>query len=172
MCAEKEELDKWMNENSFSFDTFENFVEMEKNNQDVQQFVKNRIFTLATDMQEHSYNFNLKENRVKFQDNRFNFLGLGNQVEKHFLNFEDIYMKRKVLGKDYHFTIKVSMSNKVQIQERLVHDVFTMLGNVGGLYDFFYFALSFIFGLLSKKLFEVSQVTTLFEHSMADSNDA
>lgn len=64
------------------------------------------------------------------------------------------------------------MSNKVHIQQRLVHDVFTMLGNFGGLYELFSVVLGFIFGIFSKRLLDVSQITTLFEYSKADPNDA
>ena len=46
-----------------------------------------------------------------------------------------------------------------------------MLGNLGGLYDLFCHGLSFIFGLLSLRLLDVSQVTTLFKCYIVDSND-
>ena len=98
----------------------------------------------------------MKEVRTQFSDDRFYFLGLGSAVEKRFLNFEDIYSQKRVIGKNYHFGIKVSMSYKVQIQQRLVQDVFTMFGSVGGLYEFFCLPLGFIFGLLSSRLLDVS----------------
>ena len=96
---------------------------------------------------------NLEETRVKFYDNRFNFLGLGGEVEKRYLNFGETFSERRVIGRNYHFGIKVSMSNSVRIQHRIVQDVFTMLGNVGGLYEFLALALSFIIGYISQKLF-------------------
>lgn len=53
-------------------------------------------------------------------------------------------------------------------QKRIVNDAFTMLGEVGGLYDFFYAGLSFLTALFSSRLLTISQVTSLFQVTSSD----
>ena len=48
-------------------------------------------------------------------------------------------------------------------QSIIVNDAFTMLGEVGGLYDFFNAGLIFVTALFSSRMLTISQVTSLFQ---------
>lgn len=51
---------------------------------------------------------------------------------------------------------------RVVVQKREVYDFFMMLGDVGGLFDFCFYFLSTICGLLSSKLLKASMISSLF----------
>ena len=171
ICAEQEDLNEWMSQHIFTFDTLDNFVDLNGPSQEVQQLVNNRLYNTVSDIQDTLQYFKVKETRVSFSDSRINFMGLSEPVEKRFLNFEDQLTEKYNFSNASHFGVKVSLSNRVQIQNRLVYDMFAMLGDVGGLYDFFCVTLAFFFGIFSERLFVVSLVKKLFKVSQAPPND-
>ena len=46
----------------------------------------------------------------------------------------------------------LALSKKVVLQKRIVYDISTMLGDVGGLYDFIVLVTSTVIGFFSEKL--------------------
>ena len=50
----------------------------------------------------------------------------------------------------------------MHIQQRVVYDIFSMLSDVGGLYDFFYTFLKGVIDVFSEHLLQISLVSTLF----------
>ena len=54
------------------------------------------------------------------------------------------------------------LSEEVTIQKRVVHDVFAMFGEVGGLYDFMIILCSFVFNSVTNDFFLASMIANLF----------
>ena len=61
-----------------------------------------------------------------------------------------------------HFTIVINLSNKVQIQKRVVYNILMMFGDVGGLNDFLGLFMATIFGYFSENLLLASMLEKLF----------
>ena len=79
-------------------------------------------------------------------------MGLSQSKKLNYLNFDESMIEWPVLD-EIHMNIPLSthimLSKKITIQKRIVYDLFSMLGDVGGLYDFLYISLFTIFHLFS-----------------------
>ena len=67
-------------------------------------------------------------------------------------------------------TVQLNLSNKITIQKRVVYTVFEMLGDVGGLYDFFALGLTTIFGVFSDRLMLSSLIPKIFRYTIGSEN--
>lgn len=104
----------------------------------------------------------LHESRVEFMDERFNFMDYGEVKELSFLNFDPLVEEIPSADHLEDFSIQFQLSAKVMHQKRIVYDVFTMFGDVGGLNDFLVIALSSTLGLFSESFMLTSLVANLF----------
>ena len=88
--------------------------------------------------------------RTELYDERLNFMGLAPPKELQYLNIGETVdsMPDGMFG---HFTIMVTLSDKVIMQKHVIYDVFMMFGDVGGLRDFIGLFLSAIFGFFSER---------------------
>ena len=77
----------------------------------------------------------LDEYRNRLQDDNINFMNLAEPVKLDYLNLSDKTIELKGYL-DAPVTIELLLSSKVYIQNRVVYDLFMMLGEVGGLRDF------------------------------------
>ena len=72
--------------------------------------------------------------------------------ELDFLNFKPQYKYAPQSDIFEHFTIVINISSDVFIQKRIVYDVLTMLGDVGGLNEFVLSIFAAIIGFFSNSL--------------------
>ena len=106
-----------------------------------------------------TFNCVMQETRVELQDNPLDPLGLIEPVQLSYLNVESC-IEKDLQASD--FTIVVNLSNRVQIQKRVVYNILMMFGDVGGLYDFLGLFLATIFGFISQNLMLARMVEKLF----------
>ena len=95
-------------------------------------------------------------------DDRINFLGLSEAKEISFLNFDNLIAEDLSLSQRRDLSLVFTISQKVIHQKRIVYDTFMMLGDVGGLNDFFLIILTASIGLFSERLMYAKLVETLF----------
>ena len=88
--------------------------------------------------------------RTELYDDRVNFMGLASAKELRYLNIAETpeSMPDGMFG---HFTVMLSLTDKVIKQKRVVYDVFMMFGDVGGLKDFVGIFFSAIFCFFSEQ---------------------
>lgn len=82
----------------------------------------------------------LDEYRVELNDNKYDFLGFEQPKMLNYLNFRDepVTVRNE---KNHQFVIIFSLSNNVYIQKRVVYNIFTMFGDVGGLNSLLFFSM-------------------------------
>jgi len=99
----------------------------------------------------------LIENRVELHDDRINLLGMTEPKKLSYLNLSDKVTYYDVHNNS-HFTVFFSLSKTVVIQKRKVYDAAMMLGDVGGLYDFFCITLSLVLAPIAETFLKASLV--------------
>ena len=62
-----------------------------------------------------------------------------------YLNFDEIIDVAPPNPVTPNFLVSISLSRKVILQKRTVYDAFTMLGDVGGLWELFHIVLGIVF---------------------------
>ena len=107
---------------------------------------------------------NLVEHRASLYDDAVNFMDLSPSKDFTYFNFdENIRPFPLTLNEPSGRTIfAFFLSKKIVVQKRFVYDLFTMLGDVGGMSDFFFFVLSSICHLFSNKLLTTAMISQLF----------
>ena len=85
--------------------------------------------------------FNLEEYQAELHDDPINFLGHSKPKLIKYLNVSDFAMPTQTRDKEVPFKIVFQLSQNVHKQKRVVFDIFMMLGEVGGLNDFFVLTL-------------------------------
>ena len=63
------------------------------------------------------------------------------------------------------FTVTIALSNKIMIQKRVVYDLYVMLGDIGGFYDFFSIMFTQVFGFFATRLMHGELALKLFSVS-------
>ena len=109
--------------------------------------------------------------RTDLYDDRVNFMGLASPKELHYLNFNESPASIPD-GFFPHFTVMVTLTDKVIIQKRVVYDAFMMFGDVGGLRDFVGLFLSAIFTFFSERILKASLVQKMFHVSTSNQHDS
>jgi len=106
---------------------------------------------------------------VSLHDSRFNFMDYPEPAEFRYLNFDPNYLDWGFINdEDPQFTILISLSNRVVVQRRIVYDVLTMFGDVGGLNDFLEIGLATAFSFVAGNLMTASMVKSLFRITHKD----
>lgn len=106
---------------------------------------------------------NLDEVRIELYDDNLNFMGLSNPKSLDYLNYAEIVHDVPFKDSETTFQAFIALSSKVSIEKRVVHDVFMMLGEVGGLHDFLTIMFGMIFGNLSGNLLSATLVKSLYQ---------
>ena len=100
----------------------------------------------------------MEEYRTDLQDDILNFLNLAEPSEVNYINYSNTHDQFVDLVGNPPLTVHISLSRKVIIQSRVVYDIFMMLGEVGGLNDFFVLISSTILGYFSEQLLTASVI--------------
>jgi len=64
--------------------------------------------------------------------------------------------------KPNYYSLVIERNALKKIQKRVVYDLLTMFGDIGGIQDFIYLTFSFLVGTFNAKSFDIRKVQTLF----------
>ena len=78
------------------------------------------------------------------------------------MNFDDLITEDLSLSQRKDLSLVFTISQKIVHQKRIVYDTFMMLGDVGGLNDFFLIIFTATVGLFSERFMYAKLVSTLF----------
>ena len=78
-------------------------------------------------------------------------MGLSEPKKINYLNFADVSKEYPFERKDHPLLISFHLSQKVTLSTRVVHDIFMMFGEVGGLYDFLALGIAIFLGFFSER---------------------
>ena len=149
----------------------ENFVELDEIKpvgETLQQiFHPSMILKIDPHKPKH-YACTFDETRLEFQDNPLDPIGLFEPTKIKFFNYNDC--TEQDINLDMDFAIFIRLSNKVQIQKRVVYNILMMFGDVGGLNDFLCLFLATVFGYFSENLLVAEMIQKLFHFTKKREN--
>ena len=173
-CASKPDVDDFLSSNrliifsTFGFIDFSNVQPTEQSLEKAENLIHSES-GLGTPGRGNVRQLLLDENRAELFDDVFNFMGLATPKNIDYLTFS----KRKnvipqsVIADDA-VTVQFFLSQEILVQKRVVYDIFMMLGDVGGLLDFFKLAMYPVFGFFANQFMNASLVQQLYHVSQAD----
>ena len=98
-----------------------------------------------------------------------NFMSLAEPHELKYLNFAEAKVEKEN-SSGALITLRFILSRRVYIQSRVVYDLFMMLGEVGGLSDFFVLILSTLMTVISGQSLSADLITKLFRFKRTGSS--
>ena len=112
--------------------------------------------------------YTLEETRSKLEDGRLD-LGLKDPKQLNYLTYSsDRQLQPEYSKEDIVMHFKFTLSNEVVVQKRVVYNMFTMFGDVGGLLDFILIVLTPIFSYFSSSLSSATLVSKLYHASESE----
>ena len=117
----------------------------------------------------------LKEHRAELLDSQINFLGFSEPKEINYFNLEDqVTVYEQDWSPSNNLTsVVITLGSRLVREKRIVYDTFMMLGDVGGLNDFFGLTFSIIFGLFSEQFMQAHLIRRLLREPVKqDQNTA
>ena len=88
-------------------------------------------------------------------------MGLSEPKKINYLNFADVSKEYPFETKENPLKVNFYLSQKVTLSTRVVHDIFMMFGEVGGLYDFLALGIAIVLGFFSERQLMASLVEKL-----------
>ena len=116
---------------------------------------------ISLDEPQHIF-IDLDEVRNELFDDKLNLLGLAPPKLLDYFNISEKERPFPIGTEATPFSVELSLSRKIIVQQRIVYDIFMLFGDVGGLYDFVKLGLASIFGFFSTRLLTADLVQQLY----------
>ena len=166
-CADEDEIHEYFTRteinvmSTFGFIDFDKVLPAEITLEKAEKLLDTADHNASKGTQTFHY---LGESRAMLFDDRVNFLGLTEPKEINYLTVtpgKELYPDAYPNATNFVF----SLSKEVNVQRRVVYDVFMMFGDVGGLLDFILIIFRPMIFYISGSFMSASLVTRLFHRS-------